>query len=286
MKKLVLAIVMTLCMATLGHAAKTTFVDGNKATGVKGTVVNAAFLNAVNNHRHDGAAADGSGVLDYYVDSGSANAIIITPSPALGGHVSGLQILVKTAAANTGAATVKVGTATPVSLKRIDGAALQGGEYAAGSMVTVAYDGTYYRLIDPTPAASSNQTSTAVARDASGNFSAGTITATLNGSANKLGGKSWVTVAEGTWTGTINAGSEVLADSLRPTASEHRNYRVSIYSPSTGVISQSSGGDVSSGTLGYRIYRWSSLSSDYFLLTNSMNFNVTTTVYYKVDIWE
>jgi len=286
MKKLVLAIVMTLCMATLGHAAKTTFVDGNKATGVKGTVVNAAFLNAVNNHRHDGAAADGSGVLDYYVDSGSANAIIITPSPALGGHVSGLQILVKTAAANTGAATVKVGTATPVSLKRIDGAALQGGEYAAGSMITVAYDGTYYRLIDPTPAASSNQTSTAVARDASGNFSAGTITATLNGSAGKLGGKSWVTVAEGAWTGTINANTNASVATLRPTAAEHRNYRVSIYSLTDSLITQSSMTGSATGGLGYSIMRWSSLTHDSFLLSNNRNFNVTGTIYYKVDIWE
>lgn len=286
MKKLVLAIIMTLCTAALGNAAKTTFVDGNKALGQKGTVVNAAYLNAVNNHRHDGAASDGSGVLDYYVDSGSANAIIITPSPALGGHVSGLQILVKTAAANTGAATVKVGTATPVSLKRINGAALQGGEYAAGSMITVAYDGTYYRLINPTPAASSNQTSTAVARDASGNFSAGTITATLNGSANQLGGKSWVTVAEGSWTGTIGANSEATAASLRPTATEHRNYRVSIYSLSNALITQSSVAGSASGGIGYRIMRWSSLTNDSLLLANGLNFDITTTIYYKVDIWE
>lgn len=39
--------------------AKTSFSDGDKSQGIKGTRVTAAFLNAINNHVHDGADADG-----------------------------------------------------------------------------------------------------------------------------------------------------------------------------------------------------------------------------------
>ena len=40
--------------------AKTVFVDGDPSTGVQGTVVDAAFLNAIFAHRHDGLNQDGS----------------------------------------------------------------------------------------------------------------------------------------------------------------------------------------------------------------------------------
>lgn len=40
--------------------AKTTFVDGDPGLGILGTIVNAAFLNKIFTHRHDGVDADGS----------------------------------------------------------------------------------------------------------------------------------------------------------------------------------------------------------------------------------
>ena len=44
---------------------KTTFVDGDPSNNILGTILTAAFLNALNNHRHSGANEDGAGALDY-----------------------------------------------------------------------------------------------------------------------------------------------------------------------------------------------------------------------------
>lgn len=83
----------------------------------RGTIVTADFLNAVNNHRHSGADADGAGALDYAVDSGSGNTYVITLSPALTAHVAGMPIVFKATHANTGAAILNVNGLGGKSLK-------------------------------------------------------------------------------------------------------------------------------------------------------------------------
>ena len=55
--------------------AKTIFDD----TPPQGTIVTAAFLNAIQNHRHDGANADGSCPIEYAV-AGAATMRLLWPS--------------------------------------------------------------------------------------------------------------------------------------------------------------------------------------------------------------
>ena len=51
--------------------AKTVFVDGNKALGVRGTVVTAAVMNGLQNHTHDGVDEDGHAPLIDVVPTGA-----------------------------------------------------------------------------------------------------------------------------------------------------------------------------------------------------------------------
>ena len=74
---------------------KTTFVDGNPALGIEGTLVTAEWLNAIGNHRHDGQDLDGHGVLDYAVSSGQPGAYEINLSPALEEYIPGMPVYVR-----------------------------------------------------------------------------------------------------------------------------------------------------------------------------------------------
>lgn len=127
--------------------AKTNFVDGDPVNEIEGTIVTAAFLNALNNHRHTGSDVDGDGAIDYAVDTGSANAYAIALSPALAANVIGMLITFKAANANTGASTLNVNGIGPVAIKKNVSADLAVGDIAAGQLVTVAYDGTNYQLL-------------------------------------------------------------------------------------------------------------------------------------------
>jgi len=129
--------------------AKTNFVDGNPAEQIEGTIVTAAFLNALNNHRHRGLAEDGDGAIDYAADTGSADAYAIALSPALAAHVTGMPISFKAANANTGAATLNVDGLGAVAVKKKGGVTLVAGDIPVDGIAVVAYDGTCYQLLNP-----------------------------------------------------------------------------------------------------------------------------------------
>lgn len=122
---------------------KTTFSD----TPPLGTIVTAAFLNAINNQRHTGEAVDGAGALDYAPDAGAANAYAITLSPVLTGHVTGMPIYFKALNANTGASTININGLGAIAIKKHGSLALAAGDIAAGQIVGVAYDGTNYQIL-------------------------------------------------------------------------------------------------------------------------------------------
>lgn len=63
---------------------------------------------------------------NYYVDTGTANSIAITPSTGIASLADGLRFWIKAAAATTGATTVNMGAAlgTAIPLKRMDGSAI------------------------------------------------------------------------------------------------------------------------------------------------------------------
>lgn len=128
--------------------AKTTFVDGDASQGILGTIVSAAFLNALNHHRHRGLDVDGDGALNYAVDTGADNAYAIVLTPALDAYIPGMPIMFKANHTNTGAATLAVNDLAGVAIKRRDGTDMLAGDIPAGAIITVAYDGAYYQLLD------------------------------------------------------------------------------------------------------------------------------------------
>jgi Phage Tail Collar Domain len=126
----------------------------------------------------------GSGGTVYAADTGTANAYVISPSPAALSYVAGGSYAFLSANANTGASTLNVSSLGTKSIKNPAGGALVTGDILANQIVVVTYDGTNFQMVSPQgPATSSNTANTTVKRDSSGNFSAGTITATLSGNA-------------------------------------------------------------------------------------------------------
>lgn len=130
--------------------AKTIFDPGNPALAIKGTKVTAAFLNSVQDHRHDGLDQDGSAPLDYAVDTGAANAYAIALVPALTAHIEGMPLHFKAVNANTGASTLAVNGMAAKAIIMPDGSALTAGAIIAGQMITVIYTGTAFMLVSST----------------------------------------------------------------------------------------------------------------------------------------
>ncbi|KQC03902.1 MAG: hypothetical protein APR55_06665 [Methanolinea sp. SDB] len=123
--------------------AKTVFSD----TPPQGTIVTAAFLNAVNRHRHTGRDNDGEGALDFAVDTGTSNAYVVALSPALDAVITGMPIYFKAANPNTGASTLNVNSLGAKALRKNGVDALAAGDIQAGQIVLVIYDGTYFQII-------------------------------------------------------------------------------------------------------------------------------------------
>ncbi len=137
--------------------SKTLFSDGNPLQGILGTIVNAAFLNKIFSHRHDGLEQDGSAPLDYAVDTGSANAYAIALTPALTSHIIGLPIHFKAAHASTAPSTLAINGLSPVLMRQSDLSAVTVGTIVANQVVTVIYTGTDYMLVSGRPIATDTE---------------------------------------------------------------------------------------------------------------------------------
>lgn len=112
-----------------------------------GAITVPPVANTWTNHRHRGTGADGDGALDYAADTGAANAYVVTLSPALTAHVTGMPVRFKAAHANTGASTININGLGAVAIKKYSNTALNAGDIALGQIVEIVYDGTYYQLI-------------------------------------------------------------------------------------------------------------------------------------------
>jgi hypothetical protein len=131
--------------------SKTAFTDGDPSLGQLGTVITAAFLTALQNHRHDGQDQDNSCPMDYAADTGVANAYVVSLTPALTSHIAGLKIIFKAVNANTAASTINFNGLGNKTIVRRDGTALQDGDIPAGAICPVAYDGANYQLLSALP---------------------------------------------------------------------------------------------------------------------------------------
>lgn len=93
---------------------------------------------------------------------GTANALTLTPSPALGGYAAGVGLEFVSASANTGAATVNVSGLGVRNIRRQDGSALSPGDIPANALISMRFDGADFRLVT-TPAGSAPSATTSTA---------------------------------------------------------------------------------------------------------------------------
>lgn len=83
----------------------------------------------------------------YAVDTGAANAMVVTLSPALKEYKAGVSIKVKVAANNTGATTINVNGLGVRAVKNPDGTDLVADDLFAGGMAVLNDDGDHFHLL-------------------------------------------------------------------------------------------------------------------------------------------
>jgi hypothetical protein len=146
-------------------ADDTFFKDCSSEQADDGTDIEASFLNGVivqlrrlirlsgiaeTNDDEMIAKAVRSQAMNYRAVGGTANALTITldPWPASWAELIGVPLRVKTASANTGAATLAVAGATGTkAIQRPNGTTLQAGDLPANTIVEMMYDGTAVRVL-------------------------------------------------------------------------------------------------------------------------------------------
>lgn len=89
---------------------------------------------------------------NYAVDTGAANAYVITPLPALDAYRGGQIFRFAPAHINTGASTLAVSGLAAKSVVRNDGSALQAGDIPASGLVEVIYQATLGKFCLTAPA--------------------------------------------------------------------------------------------------------------------------------------
>lgn len=98
--------------------------------------------------------------------AGTADALTITPSPALASYDIGTNIKFLASATNTGAATINVNGLGAKSLKTQSGAALAAGDITSGRVYTITYDGTNFTVVELATPEAGSVTATKLAAEA------------------------------------------------------------------------------------------------------------------------
>lgn len=148
--------------STANDLVNKAYVDGvavagapNASTTVKGIVEEATQAEVLAKTAAGGTAArlfvnpstlPSTLLSDYKVDTGVADAYVITPAPAITAYTAGQIFSFKASATNTTASTLNVNA---LGAKNIffNGAALVGGEILINTIVVVEYDGTQFGLV-------------------------------------------------------------------------------------------------------------------------------------------
>lgn len=92
------------------------------------------------------ATQDDLSKVDYLVDTGTANNILVAPTTAWASYVAGKGFFVKVLNTNTGNVTAKVGSLAAITVLDNGGNALNAGTLVAGSVYQFVYDGTNFRV--------------------------------------------------------------------------------------------------------------------------------------------
>ena len=83
-------------------------------------------------------------------DSGSADAYVIAPSPAITAYTEGQRFGFTATNASTGASTINVSGLGVKSIKKHHDQAIAAGDIEAGAVVVVQYDGTNFQMLSQT----------------------------------------------------------------------------------------------------------------------------------------
>lgn len=87
------------------------------------------------------------GRLTYAVDAQGSDTYVVTfPNFVLRGYFAGMTVRFKANTVNTGAATINVNSLGAKAITKNGTTALNDGDIAAGSVVTITYDGTQFQL--------------------------------------------------------------------------------------------------------------------------------------------
>lgn len=86
---------------------------------------------------------------NFFIDSGAANAMVVTvPSPLVVAYAAGLPFQVQVAAPNTGATTLTVNSLGSINVVYPgSGAAMLSGQLTAGAIVSLMFDGTHFQYL-------------------------------------------------------------------------------------------------------------------------------------------
>ncbi len=103
---------------------------------------------------YDNIATIGAGI-QLNVDTGAVNAIAIAPTPGIWALAAGMEFSIKVAYTPTGAVTVNVSGLGAKALLGGGGTPIGAGDFAAGDIISVEYDGTQFYLQSGRSSASS-----------------------------------------------------------------------------------------------------------------------------------
>lgn len=85
----------------------------------------------------------------YFASTGSSNAYVLTPSPAITAYAAGQRFVFKANFANTGAATLNISALGVKSLKKNIDDDLAANDIIVNQIVYAIYDGTNFQIISP-----------------------------------------------------------------------------------------------------------------------------------------
>lgn len=87
-------------------------------------------------------------IMEYVVTTGSANAYVAAPTPAISAYATGQSFKIKANFANTGACTIAVSGLAAKSIKLSTGADPAANVIVSGGLYDISYDGTNFILLD------------------------------------------------------------------------------------------------------------------------------------------
>lgn len=139
------------------------YINGNPSTGTMGSIppaasienpqreivnfINDSGLTATDSDLHQLGKSVQSGIVNYGLDAGAVNNIVINPTVAIAGYHLGQRFIIKLSHANTSTVVINVSGIGSVSLVHVDGSEIVSGELFAGQLIEVAYDGAKFELI-------------------------------------------------------------------------------------------------------------------------------------------